>query len=206
MPTQKQPVGEVERGSDVGQLDDGSGHGRTDDAPRVHHRRVQDDGVHEVVAVHQVADDGQAGRGVDGLEGAEDEGRGVDVPQGDQPGGFQHGDPEHQGGDQGLGQHQQAAPVEPIGEGASEQHESQRGRPVEEDHEAHAGGRVGEFQDQPAQDEELHPPAQGLGVGADPEPAVIAVPQRAEGLESAADGQELGQLFHRAGGFGWLLG
>ena len=48
------------------------------------------------------------------------------------------------------------------------QHEPQCGHPVQENHEAHAGGGVSQDQDQPAQDEELHPATQSLSVGADP--------------------------------------
>ena len=168
--------GYVKRRSDPGQFDDRSGHRRSGDASRVHHRRVQDNGVHQVVLVHQVADYCEPGRRVDGLESAQDEGRCVDVPKGNQVGGFQDGDAKHQEGNQRLGQHQQSAAVEPVGEGSAEKNEPQRGHPVQENHEAHAGGGVGEFQDQPAQDEELHASSQGLGVGADPEPAVIPVP------------------------------
>ena len=188
---------QVERRSQSGQFDHKPGHGRPSDSSRVHHRRVQDYGVHQVVAVHQVADYGQPGRRIDGLQGAEDEGRCVDMPQGNQSAGFQHRDPKHQQCHQGLRQHQQPAPIEPVGEGAAEKNEPQRGHPVQEDHEAHAGRGIGQFQDEPAQDEELHPPTQRLGVGADPEPAVIPVPQRAEGLEPAPGSQNLGQLIHR---------
>ena len=118
------------------------------------------------------------------------------MPQGNQLGGLQQRDPKHQQRHQGLRQHQQSASVESVREGATEEHEPQRGHPVQENHEAHAGGGVSQYQDQPAQDEELHPPTQSLRVGADPEPAVVPVTQRAEGLEPATDGQYLGQLLH----------
>ena len=188
---------QVQRRSQSGQFDDRSRHCGAKDAPRVHDRRIENDGVHQVIAVHQIANYGQPSRGIDGLQCAEDESRRINVPQGDQPTRFQRRDPQHQEGHQALGQHQQPASVEPVGEGAAEQHEPQRGHPVKKDHEAHAGRGLGQLQHQPAQDEELHTPAQRLGVGADPEPAVIPVPQRPKGLEPASDGEYLGQLIHR---------
>ena len=162
------------------QRDQAAGDRRADDAPEVERRRVQTDGVGELVAPHHLVDERLPGGRVDRGADAEQEGDHVDVPdrhptgdgqEPEQPGRDAHRCLRH-GEDPTLG--------EAIGEHTGDGREQQDRQELQPGRDAERAGAAGERQHQPVLSDALHPRADVRHQRAGGEQPVVAVPQGGE--------------------------
>ena len=177
--------GEDPAGADPG--DDDAGEGRPQEAGSVEGGRVETHGVGQVLGGHHPGHEGLAGGGVVGGGDAGEEGGQVDVPQ---VGGAGQDVDGEDGGDQAhgaLGEDEELALIDPVGDEASMGGQQQHGEELQGRGQAGGGGGVvGEdAQHQPVLRHALHPgPGVGHEGGQEPDPVVV----ESQGGEDATAG------------------
>ena len=139
--------------------DEDAGHRRADHARAVEHRGVEGDGVHQIVALDHLDDEGLPRRHVEGVDDAEERGQDDDVPLVDAPGQRERRQDERQDHRARLRDDDDAAAVDAVGHVAAERRdEEDRDLPGEADRAEEERG-VGEAVDQPRLRHRLHPRA-----------------------------------------------
>ena len=170
---------EAQRQADQG--DQPPGQGRADDAAGVHHHAVQAHRVGQVLGRDHLGHEALSGGVVDQRDQAEQEGQDVDRPQRDEAGGGQ--DPQDQGQDpgRGLGEHGQAALVEPVGDHPAPRPGDQERHELEGDDRPEGHPAPGQPQDEPGLGHGLHPGSGDRDDLPGEVPAVVVVAQGVEG-------------------------
>ena len=176
---------QVEARGDADGGDDNCTDRRADDASRVELGGVESDGIGEVLGAHHLGDERLAGRAFHRVDHAANEGEPVDDADRDEFGGGEHGEDESNDELTHLAVDHRPAFSHPVGEHPAVEGEEQGRKEADGHGQTQRYRRVGEAQHQPAEGEILHP---GAGQGdelAAPEEPVVAVAQRAEGMEEA---------------------
>ena len=158
-----------------------AGQAGAEDPGEVEGRRVEADGVGDLVLVDHLGDERLAGRGVEGRADAEDEGQHVDVPHLDDTRHGDHAQDQRGGRHRQLRELEQAPLGEPVGDDAGVRREQQHGQELQAGGDAESrAAAVGELQHQPVLGDTLHP---GTGVADDAADGVLAVVRVAQRLE-----------------------
>ncbi len=156
-----QPV-EQERPAAAEGGDQHTGDGGPDQPGGLEVGGVEADGVAQLVRADHLGDEGLPGRVVEDGDQAEDEGDQVDVPDLHMAAQREHGEGEAGEAHRGLGDQQQRALGEAVGDDAAVEPEEQHRQELQRGGDADGGGGAGEAEHQPVLGDALHP---GTGVG-----------------------------------------
>ncbi len=176
---------QIEARSDADSRDHDRADRGADDAGRIELGGIESDGVGEVLGPHQLGDERLARGAFHRVDHPAREGESVDDGHRDQIGGGEHGEDESHDELTRLAVDDRRAFAQPVGEHPAVEREEQGRQEADGNGQAQRYRRVRETQNQPTEGEILHPgPGQGDEL-AEPEEPVVAVAQRAEGVEEA---------------------
>jgi hypothetical protein len=171
-------------------------HRRSHHAAQVEHGGIQGDGVHQVPSVlHHLHCQGLAGGGVKGVGHAQGKSQHSDMPDLQDASSGQSSEDERAEHHCRLRPDQEGSPGDPVGHGASREHQEKGGDSVGEGDGPQCEPGARNLIDDPPLGNGLHPGAhQGKGLTDEPEP-IVSVSQGCKSRETAPS---------RCGDAGWL--